>query len=32
MADDAANSFFNAWSPHHPTLAEYKALIQEIMG
>ena len=32
MADDAAKSFFNAWSPHHPTQAEYKALIQEMMG
>jgi alcohol dehydrogenase class IV len=32
MAGDAMNSFFNAGSPHHPTLAEYKALIQEIMG
>ena len=32
MADDAAKSFFNAWSPHPPTSAEYKALIQEMMG
>lgn len=32
MAHDAANSFFNAWSPYHPTPAEYKAMIQEIMG
>ncbi len=32
MADDAAKSFFSAWSPHHPTQAEYKALIQEMMG
>jgi alcohol dehydrogenase class IV len=32
MAGDAVKSFFNAWSPHPPTLAEYKALIQEIMG
>jgi hypothetical protein len=32
MADDAAKSFFNAWSPHRPTSAEYKALIQEMMG
>jgi len=31
MAGDAANSFFNVWSPHPSTLAEYKALIQEIM-
>jgi alcohol dehydrogenase class IV len=32
MANDAAKSFFNAWSPHHPTQAEYKVLIQEMMG
>jgi 4-hydroxybutyrate dehydrogenase len=32
MALDAANSFFNASSPYHPTPAEYKAMIQEIMG
>jgi 4-hydroxybutyrate dehydrogenase len=32
MADDAVKSFFNAWSPHPPTLAEYKALIEEMMG
>jgi len=32
MADDAVKSFFNAWSPHPPTSAEYKALIQEMMG
>jgi len=32
MADDAAKSFFNAWSPHRPTQAEYKTLIQEMMG
>jgi alcohol dehydrogenase class IV len=32
MADDAAESFFNAWSPHPPTSSEYKALIQEVMG
>jgi 4-hydroxybutyrate dehydrogenase len=32
MADDAAKSFFNAWSPHPPTRAEYKALIQEMMS
>ena len=32
MAEDAAKSFFNAWSPHPPTQAEYKALIQEMMG
>jgi hypothetical protein len=32
MADDAAKSFFNTWSPHAPTSAEYKALIQEMMG
>ena len=32
MAEDAAKSFFNAWSPHPPTQAEYKALIREIMG
>jgi alcohol dehydrogenase class IV len=32
MAEDAARSFFNAWSPHPPTAAEYKALIQEMMG
>jgi 4-hydroxybutyrate dehydrogenase len=32
MADDAARSFFNAWSPHSLTSAEYKALIQEMMG
>jgi 4-hydroxybutyrate dehydrogenase len=32
MADDAAKSFFNAWSPQPPTLAEYKALIEEMMG
>jgi len=32
MAGDAANSFFNAWTPHLPTLAEYEALIKEIMG
>ncbi len=31
MADDAAKSFFNTWSPHPPTSAEYKALIQEVM-
>ncbi len=32
MAEDASKSFFNAWSPHPPTQAEYKALIQEMMG
>jgi alcohol dehydrogenase class IV len=32
MADDAAKSFFNTWSPHPPTSAEYKVLIQEMMG
>jgi alcohol dehydrogenase class IV len=32
MAEDAAKSFFNDWSPHPPTSAEYKALIQEMMG
>jgi alcohol dehydrogenase class IV len=32
MADNAANSFFNDRSPRPPTSAEYKALIQEIMG
>jgi len=32
MADDAAKSFFNVWSPHPPTQAEYKTLIQEMMG
>ncbi len=32
MAEDAAKSFFNVWSPHSPTQAEYKALIQEMMG
>ncbi|MBP1699240.1 MAG: hypothetical protein H6Q41_4428, partial [Deltaproteobacteria bacterium] len=32
MADDAAKSFFNAWSPYPQTSAEYKALIQEMMG
>jgi alcohol dehydrogenase class IV len=32
MADDAAKSFFNIWSPHPPTVGEYKALIQEMMG
>jgi alcohol dehydrogenase class IV len=32
MVDDAAKSFFNTWSPHPPTSAEYKALIQEMMG
>jgi 4-hydroxybutyrate dehydrogenase len=32
MADDAAKSFFNAWSPHAPTSVEYEALIQEMMG
>jgi len=32
MADDAAKSFFNVCSPHHPTQVEYKALIQEMMG
>ncbi len=32
MAEDASKSFFNAWSPHPPTRAEYKALIQEMMG
>ena len=32
MADDAAKSFFNAMSPYHPTLAEYMALIEEMIG
>lgn len=32
MAADAANSFFNALSPYRPTAAEYKVMIQEIMG
>ncbi len=32
MAVDAAKSFFNTWSPHPPNPAEYKALIQEMMG
>lgn len=32
MADDAANSHVNAMSPYHPTPAEYKAIIQDIMG
>jgi 4-hydroxybutyrate dehydrogenase len=32
MANDAADSFFNATSPHPPTPAEYKVMIREIMG
>jgi 4-hydroxybutyrate dehydrogenase len=32
MANDAANSFFNATSPYHPSPAEYKVMIREIMG
>jgi len=32
MANDAADSFFNATSPYHPTPAEYKIMIQKIMG
>ncbi len=32
MAEDASKSFFNAGSLHPPTRAEYKALIQEMMG
>lgn len=32
LAADAAGSFFNAPSPYHPTTAEYKEMIQQIMG
>jgi len=32
MANDAANSFFNAGSPQRPTPAEYKEMIQEMKG
>ena len=33
MADYAFKSFFNFWNPpYHPTLAQYRAMIQEILG
>jgi alcohol dehydrogenase class IV len=32
MAHDAANSYFNHTSPYHPTPADYKMMIAEIVG
>lgn len=32
MAEDAASSFFNGRSPYRPTVAEYKAMLTEILG
>jgi len=32
MAEDSHKSFFNATAPHHPTVEEYRALLEETLG
>jgi 4-hydroxybutyrate dehydrogenase len=32
LADDSHKSFFNATAPHHPTVDEYRALIEDVLG
>jgi 4-hydroxybutyrate dehydrogenase len=32
LAEDSHKSFFNATAPHHPTIEEYRALVEETLG
>jgi 4-hydroxybutyrate dehydrogenase len=32
LAEDSHKSFFNATAPHHPTVEDYMALVEEVLG
>ena len=32
LADEAHKSWFNHTAPHHPSLAEYREIIEEVLG